>query len=101
MVAEVTVWSVNARTPQGDPGTVDPAPDAPAPDSIAGRQMFDAALGRAAAAGVYARAAMTPGARIAGPAAITEDETTIIVPNSRTARALSDGCIALDVKVAS
>ena len=101
MVAEVTVWSVNARTPQGDPGTVDPAPDAPAPDSIAGRQMFDAALGRAMATGVFARSDMAPGAVVPGPAAITEDETTIIVPASRTARALSDGCIALDVKVAS
>ena len=101
MVAEVTVWSVNARTPQGDPGTVDPAPDAPAPDSIAGRQMFDAAVGRAMATGVFARSDMAPGAVVPGPAAITENETTIIVPASRTARALSDGCIALDVKVAS
>ena len=101
MVAEVTVWSVNARTPQGDPGTVDPASDAPAPDSIGGRQMFDAALGRAMATGVFARSDMAPGAVVPGPAAITEDETTIIVPASRTARALSDGCIALDVKVAS
>ena len=39
-----------------------------------------------------------PGARIAGPAAITEDETTIILPASRTAICQPDGCIDITVK---
>ena len=38
---------------------------------------------------------------IAGPAAITEDETTIIVPSSRVATCLADGCIDLRLKGAS
>ncbi|MFZ3584235.1 hydantoinase/oxoprolinase family protein [Loktanella sp. DJP18] len=99
MTAEITVWSVNAQTPTAHAEPAKAAPDAPAPDRIGDRQLFDAALGRKLDAGVFDRADMAPGAGIAGPAAITEDETTIIVPDSRTARALSDGCIALDVKV--
>ena len=41
---------------------------------------------------------MTAGDQVAGPAAITEDETTIIVPSSRAATRRSDGCIDLTVK---
>jgi len=44
------------------------------------------------------RAQMHPGNRISGPAVITEDETTIIVPTSRMASILIDGCIDLAVK---
>jgi len=42
---------------------------------------------------------MMPGTSAQGPAIITEDETTIIIPTSRTAIRQPDGCI--DVKVKS
>jgi N-methylhydantoinase A len=39
-----------------------------------------------------------PGQTIAGPALITEDETTIVVPTSRTAIARPDGTIDITEK---
>jgi N-methylhydantoinase A len=39
------------------------------------------------------RNALNSGDRVQGPAAITEDETTIILPSSRQAIRQSDGCI--------
>ena len=41
---------------------------------------------------------MNPGSQIAGPAIITEDETTIIVPTSRIAMALTDGSVDITEK---
>ena len=40
-----------------------------------------------------------PGETVSGPAAIVEDETTIILPSSRRAICQPDGCIDLTVKV--
>ena len=44
------------------------------------------------------RADLPVGARVDGPAAITEAETTIIVPSSRVAVCQADGCIDLRAK---
>jgi N-methylhydantoinase A len=46
----------------------------------------------------WRRADMAIGAELDGPAVIEEEETTIIVPKSRRARAMSDGCIELTVR---
>jgi N-methylhydantoinase A len=62
------------------------------------RTVFDAALGRTVEAPVIERDTFTLGQRISGPAIITEDETTIIVPSSRSASVQADGCIDLQVK---
>jgi len=40
---------------------------------------------------------MQDGQTVQGPAAITEDETTIIVPASRSAIKQADGCIDLSI----
>ena len=60
--------------------------------------MFDAARGEPVEAQVIERDAFTLGQQVAGPAIITEDETTIIVPSSRHASVQADGCIDLQVK---
>ncbi|WP_299830171.1 hydantoinase/oxoprolinase family protein [uncultured Roseobacter sp.] len=90
---EITVWSVNATTPpepvtrgETTSGTLQAPVDAE-------RQMFDPAKAASLTTSVVQRAAMTVGAEVAGPAAITEDETTIIVPESRRAIRQPDGCI--------
>ncbi|WP_299777981.1 hydantoinase/oxoprolinase family protein [uncultured Roseobacter sp.] len=90
---EITVWSVNATTPpepvtrgETTSGTLQAPVDAE-------RQMFDPAKAASLTTSVVQRAAMTVGAEVAGPAAITEDETTIIVPESRCAIRQPDGCI--------
>ncbi|MGJ8545210.1 MAG: hydantoinase/oxoprolinase family protein [Sulfitobacter sp.] len=93
MDVEITVWSVNATTP---PEQVDRVAvmtgDTPA--KLNGtRQLFDAASGGFETAQVVARASLAAGQRLSGPAAMTEDETTIIIPSSRDAIRQPDGCI--------
>ena len=95
---EITVWSVNATTPLEHVARVDTASaqgDAP----ISGiRKMFDPALARFQDSAVVLRDQMDVGSVAHGPAAITEDETTIIIPASRKAIRQPDGCIDVTVK---
>ena len=96
--AEITVWSVNATTPPPDVAPAAPTNRLGEAPTIGTRRLFDAGQGTANDAAIVARAAATPGLFIEGPAVVTEDETTIIVPVSRRAMTLSDGCVAIDVK---
>lgn len=97
MDVEITVWSVNAATPPAGVTRVEAVRAGGAPARSGERTLFDAALGRPGPAGVFSRAAFAAGHRIAGPVVITEDETTIIIPASRSATALADGCIDITV----
>ena len=54
-------------------------PDAADPEPAAGRAMCDPATAGMGEVPVYLRADLAPGATIAGPAVIAEDETTTIV----------------------
>ncbi|SPH22396.1 Acetophenone carboxylase gamma subunit [Ascidiaceihabitans donghaensis] len=98
MNIEITVWSVNATTrpeavspiAQSDVGTAAPVD--------AHRRLFDPAKADCMQADVVLRDQMQSGQTAQGPAAITEDETTIIVPASRIALRQPDGCIDLRVK---
>ncbi len=89
---EITVWAVNATTPVAPP---DPVPQAPAGKQAeaANRQVFDPAQGEMTTAHALPRARLTNGATIPGPAVITEDETTIVLPRGYTATGRADGCI--------
>ncbi|MAY89397.1 MAG: methylhydantoinase [Pseudooceanicola sp.] len=95
---EITVWSVNATTP---PNPVDPVAEDADNGTVtapAQRDLFDPALGETVRAGIVPRADLNTGDTVTGPAAITEDETTIIVPASRIARRRADGCIDMRAK---
>ena len=95
---EITVWAVNATTP---PQPVTPVADTGRRETVsapATRDIFDPALGQAARAGIVERKTLETGQGIDGPAAITEAETTIIVPSSRRATRRGDGCIELTEK---
>ncbi|MEP4981572.1 hydantoinase/oxoprolinase family protein [Ascidiaceihabitans sp.] len=98
MNIEITVWSVNATT---RPETVAPVAQSTigsaAPVDSA-RTLFDPASAEFMQADVVLRDQMHSGQTANGPAAITEDETTIIVPASRIALRQPDGCIDLRVK---
>jgi N-methylhydantoinase A len=97
MDIEITVWAVNSTTPSQ---TVQKASDQAvlaAAKIDSQRNMFDPALGSALSASVVLRSDMSAGQTVEGPAAITEDETTVIIPSSRDAIMQSDGCI--DVRV--
>lgn len=98
MDIEITVWSVNATTPSEVVARVALATDGQAAPIAAERQVFDPALSQFTNAAVVIREAMQPGAHVEGPAAITEDETTIIIPSSRRAIRQPDGCIDITLK---
>ena len=90
---EVTVWSVNATTPVQSIKPLETSPKLTPLKSKTHRALFEPSKGIVAEAAEALRSSMTPGKYIAGPAIITEDETTIIVPSSHIATALTDGCI--------
>ncbi|UUV07280.1 hydantoinase/oxoprolinase family protein [Ruegeria sp. YS9] len=93
MDIEITVWSVNATTPPEDVARIETT-DGSTPVALNGtRQLFDPASGKYLEAHVIDRSRMQAGQRAHGPAAVTEAETTIIVPASRDAIRQPDGCI--------
>ncbi len=95
---EIIVWAVNASTIPAVAErltTVEGSVDALTEGR---RQLFDPALGQAVDAGILQRVAMEAGSTVQGPAAITEDETTVIIPSSRYAVAQHDGCIDIRKK---
>ncbi|MFG6564318.1 hydantoinase/oxoprolinase family protein [Sulfitobacter sp. 1A13421] len=95
---EITVWSVNATTPPEEVArTAEQSPGAAANVALT-RRIFDPALSEYCEADVVLRGQMAPGRTAQGPAAITEDETTIILPASRRAICQPDGCIDITVK---
>lgn len=105
MDIEITVWAVNATTPTQTVEKIevlDSNTDTCRHAAIAGRRdLFDPALGNTVNAAVVLRAGIENGEGIDGPAAITEDETTIIIPSSRTAIKQADGCIDIVVRSAT
>ena len=95
---EITVWAVNATTP---PEIVPPlvgTPGGPLVTPTASRDIFDAAQGALCPSGLISRDALVAGAKADGPAAITEAETTIIVPASRSVICQPDGCIDMNAR---
>ena len=98
MEAEITVWSVNAYTPTPPVTPIGSAGEASAPAPQGLRDLFDPALGQRTSAAIHPRADLPTGASVEGPAVITEDETTIVLPTSRNATAQPDGCIDIRVK---
>ena len=97
MDIEITVWSVNATTPVQAVNKVKLQSKSSAAAVSAQRSMFDPAESQLVAASVVLRDEMQAGQTVQGPAAITEDETTIILPASRSAIRQSDGCIDINV----
>ena len=98
MDIEITVWSVNATTPPEAVARVAEGVGGEAAAQHSARQLFDPALAEFVDASVVLRDDMIVGATVAGPAIITEDETTIIIPTSRTAIRQPDGCIDMRTK---
>jgi N-methylhydantoinase A len=95
---EITVWSVNATTPPEAVARTPEQTPGDAADVALTRRIFDPALAEYCEADVVLRGQMAPGQTAQGPAAITEDETTIILPASRRAVCQPDGCIDITVK---
>jgi N-methylhydantoinase A len=98
MDIEITVWSVNATTPPETVVRIDETGRDSDADVVGTRALFDAAAEIYEDASVVNRFGMQAGTRARGPAAIVEDETTIIVPASRDAICQPDGCIDILIK---
>ena len=101
MEVEITVWSVNAFTRHDRSVAVAAVCLGNPVTKTADRHMFDAGLGRQTQASVYNRTDFIAGSHVSGPAVITEDETTIVVPTSRFAAALADGSIDMRKRIAT
>ncbi|WP_342077568.1 hydantoinase/oxoprolinase family protein [Yoonia sp. SS1-5] len=98
MDIEITVWSVNATTPSAPVARVSETEGATDATPTGQRQIFDAAVGAYQDAAIIDRFDMDVGALAHGPAAVVEDETTIIIPASRDAICQPDGCIDIILK---
>ena len=98
MDIEITVWSVNATTPFEKVMRMDETDGSDVATVAGQRSLFDAASAKYLDAQVVNRFDMDAGQRAKGPAAVVEDETTIIVPASRDAIRQPDGCIDVVVK---
>ncbi|HVG47906.1 MAG TPA: hydantoinase/oxoprolinase family protein [Rubellimicrobium sp.] len=92
---EITVWAVNASTPLA---ATTPTPDARSTGEASGapRRLFDPVAGAWAEGAMLPRDRMADGIIAHGPLAVTEDETTVIVPRGFTVTGRADG--VLDIR---
>jgi N-methylhydantoinase A len=98
MDVEITVWAVNATTPRLVVKKIAAKRLATKAKISGRRKIFDPGRSAVVDASIIVRKNLVAGDGVYGPAAITEDETTIIVPSSRIAICQADGCIDLIVK---
>ena len=76
---EILSWIVIVAAAAEAPPRLNGATEASTAASDVSRRVFDPASGEFLATPVYRRDALAPGARIAGPAVISEDETSTVV----------------------
>ena len=95
MNIEITVWSVNATTPHERVNSVLENKTLSKITTDNHRKIFDIKTEEFKTVGVVLRSDMMAGASVDGPAVITEDETTIIVPSGSEAICQPDGSIDL------
>jgi N-methylhydantoinase A len=76
---EILSWVLTVSAPAAAAAETEAAlvPSAPAPKTH--RRVFDPVAGSFLDVAIYARRDLTPGARIAGPAVIVEDETSTVI----------------------
>ena len=98
MEIEITVWSVNAYTEPPEVRPVQQQGHQKTLETTNTRPLFDPALSTFVNATVAQRDAVKDTTQIIGPAMLTEDETTIIVPSSRDSVACGDGTIVVFAK---
>jgi N-methylhydantoinase A len=93
---EALSWSVLVSTPAMRPQALAPVAEkrAGAPDGS--RSFFDGRAGGPIDVPMYRRERMEPGARVAGPAIIAEDETSTFITASFDARIDAAGCIVME-----
>ncbi|SFS16218.1 hydantoinase/oxoprolinase family protein [Yoonia litorea] len=93
MDIEITVWAVNATTEAAAATPLSKTPAGSEAPRKSTRPLFDPGSETLTDAAVVPRNSLAAGDTVAGPALITEDKTTIVVPASRHAIARPDGTI--------
>jgi N-methylhydantoinase A len=93
---EAVTWLLSLAERRELPDPAAAPSDAKAGPASGTRELIDPATGLAAAAGVWRRADLPPGARIAGPAVVTEDGTSCIVPPGFTASVGTGGELLIE-----
>ncbi len=93
MQIEITVWSVNAFTPPPKVKRLSKTKKMAQATSNEKRRLFDAGLGTSVEAAEFQREELPPGSHVTGPAVVTEVETTVVVPASRTVVACADSTL--------
>ncbi len=90
---EITSWAVNASTevPQAEP--VKPAETSGSATANSSRQIFSPATGVFDDAAIVERMDIQTGQTVDGPAVITEQETSVILPHGFQAVLQPDGCL--------
>ena len=97
---EVLSWSVLATTEPRNPSQVAEVTRTPAGKAAGSRKFFDGRAGKVVEIPLYHRDQMAPGATIAGPAVIAEDETSTFVSTSFDAHIDGAGSIVMERKAA-
>jgi N-methylhydantoinase A len=93
---EALSWTLRIAGPVERPTAIAAPPGTRAATRAGTRALFDRAREASVDVPVYRRADLTPGDRLAGPALITEDETTIVVTGNFAATVNRLGYIVLE-----
>jgi N-methylhydantoinase A len=97
---EILSWSVLATTEPRNPARIAEVARKPAGTASGHRQFFDGRAGETIDIPLYRREQLSPGATVAGPAIIAEDETSTFISMSFEAHIDSAGSIVMERKVA-
>ena len=93
MAVEIIVWSVNAYTPVPKVKKLKAVDTTCNANGTGARKLFDAGLGVSVDATEFRREDMSVGSTADGPAVVTENETTVVVPAGRSIIACADGTL--------
>ena len=97
MEVEITVWSVNAFTPPAPLVPVNAVRAKTEARPVAARRLFDTNSGKSTDAVEVARSGLHAGSFVNGPAVITEDETTVVLPPGSRLVTQEDGCLRIEL----
>ena len=95
---EVLTWGLTVSTVQDPPKTLAAVAAVDPPPPVAMRQVFDATSQKEIEVPLYRRADLAPGARVPGPAAIVEDETSTYLDGRFVATVASNHYLILQQK---
>jgi len=93
---EALTWTLSLAEARGLPARLPDAPPAEAPEPAGHRRMTDPGTGGEVLAALYERAALPPGASVAGPAVIVEAETSTLIPTGFRAGPNAAGHILIE-----